>query len=243
MATLLTLPNELLALIFQSCPNIESVLRLSSVNRKLCEVWLENIDNIVQVVLDISAYQQALDLAVVECRDTGFQGEGRPPLDLLLPRLIPNAELCRAACSGYIALASEPGFITVASSPPMSILELVHHSTLLPVAYYRIRQLVASYTHKARMETLRWALAIYPPSEKHALDELMWYLAHGMAEDEHERLGMTKPSHLWTPEDLLSSALFTDEWDYAHSSIWLAVRKSDPRRDLQKDWWGQNIED
>jgi hypothetical protein len=68
MAGLLDLPSELLVSILEACQDMQTVIYLSMISRRLYEIWLHNLDQVAPVVLkrSIADYEDAFALAKAE---------------------------------------------------------------------------------------------------------------------------------------------------------------------------------
>jgi hypothetical protein len=117
MASLQDLPTELLIEILISCPTTRSLLRLSSVNRRMRAVWLEHSKHII-----VANYKQriphieqaiALTLTEVQCGEIPKSPEdhedhstlsvleipqNQSSIGLYLPRVLRNAGLASSIC-------------------------------------------------------------------------------------------------------------------------------------------------
>ena len=51
MATLSSLPNELLVTVLTACPDPRTILRLSSTNRRLQSIWLVHTEAIIKSII------------------------------------------------------------------------------------------------------------------------------------------------------------------------------------------------
>lgn len=91
MASITELPCELFILINVLCPDVQTAIRLSLSDRKLRRVWLDNHEHVVKMILDIPAYEDAIDLAknevLISNEDGGTrlqqQAKLRIPLSLI----------------------------------------------------------------------------------------------------------------------------------------------------------------
>lgn len=110
MASLLSLPNELLVDVFAACPDIDPAIGLADTSQHLRAIWGMYAATFIEGILQrsIPAYTEAVTLAVAEHQHSAT-GKGTatasstdlpsPKLEQLLPILKRNAELCAMAQS------------------------------------------------------------------------------------------------------------------------------------------------
>lgn len=71
MVGLFSLPNEILIKVLESSPNFQTAVCLSSVNKLLRDIQLENdriAQRLIRATLTIPAVEEAIDLAIIESR-------------------------------------------------------------------------------------------------------------------------------------------------------------------------------
>lgn len=211
MAALTALPNELLLLVFTSCPSISAAVRLSEVNKSLRSVWLENIDHIAREVLkpEIPDFDDALALAKYEC------GEGAT-ISQYLPQLLRNAEWAQNIATGWA--------VYVQRGAP-HVQEKSKSLTSIYKSYYMLRQLVNSYTDMKLQRALSAVIDAESTAEATTHFRLCYFMCNSMDNDESLRQGMQKDESLWTEDERLDGSANRDEWEFAMSVVMVAMRE------------------
>jgi hypothetical protein len=101
MATLLSLPIEVVINIFIAAPNTRTLLRLSSASRRLRSIWLDHAQHIVASAYKykIPHIEEAIALTLVEVRcDEVPSLQDSSAFHLCLPRVLRNAGLATSVC-------------------------------------------------------------------------------------------------------------------------------------------------
>ena len=148
MATLLSLPNEMLICIYTNSI-IESAVSLSSVNRRLHSIWAKHADHVAEIILrrQIPAYQDAVDLAILEETLIDKTQLALPTMNqvsvrLYLSRLVHNASFASSATSAWLAYVGDLGPDTCQAR---SLRFISPHA-----AYYLMRKVVLSHQWRSK---------------------------------------------------------------------------------------------
>lgn len=153
MATLLSLPNEILVKLLVTAPSTRALLRLSSTNRRMRSIWLEHSHHIIVAAYKtkIPHIEQAIDLtlAEVQCGEVSVPRAKNnhiaapestrvpSPLGLCLPRVLRNAGLASSVCSAASRNNTLQKITWQTEDPRTEILR----------AYFLIRQTLLAYDH------------------------------------------------------------------------------------------------
>jgi hypothetical protein len=146
MASLLSLPNEVLIQVLAASPTTQTLLRLSRVNRRMRSVWLEHSHCIIvaNYKAKISHIEQAITLTLteVQCGEipTSHHGDGltNQPIRLYLPQMLRNAGLASCICEGL----SKDNRIQKISWPTTT-----DRRTEILRAYHLIRHIALAYDY------------------------------------------------------------------------------------------------
>jgi hypothetical protein len=154
MASLLSLPNEILIQVLTASPATRTLLRLANINHRMRSIWLEHSRRIIEANYKpkIQHIEQAITLTLTEVQhreipaslnddslpSTAFESTpNHPPIRLYLPRMLRNAGLASAICEGL----SKDNRIQKISWPTTD------RWTEIPRAYYLIRHTALAYDH------------------------------------------------------------------------------------------------
>jgi hypothetical protein len=207
MASLSTLPNELLILIFTACPSTQAAARLSATSRCLLEIWRKNTEHITAEILraQIPEYDMAVKLAKYEI------GEHFPLTDWM-PRLLHNADLALATCDAFLAFEDNNRSRGVGSGE----LSSAHAS------YYTLRQLVEAYSNVNIQETVSLAIDECSLKEARTHHTMSTFLSVDIMEDDLvQRHGMIRPKETWTWEEKLDGYGVKEGWNWADDVVGL----------------------
>jgi hypothetical protein len=148
MATLTSLPNKPIELIFTQAPDLQSTASLSATNRSLHQIWLQGTERIAGEIINskILAYEQAVDLAIAEQRlDSNSVAttlpNGRLPFHRYAERLLSNDKLAKSAATAWAA------WLAVLGTKDTGNYRLKLTFNCPHAAYYILRKLVLSYHH------------------------------------------------------------------------------------------------
>jgi hypothetical protein len=220
MATLLSLPNEILICIYVYSTTIQSAVSLSGVNRRLRSVWFKHANHIAETILktQIPAYQDAVELAILEeplidKPRLALPTINQVPVPLYLPRLLQNAGLASSATSAWSAYARDFEPDTV---PARSLRIISPHA-----AYYLMRKVILS--HRWRSQWLDGhiysALDALSKDAVVSIDEFSCFLTSNYADyDERLKHGILKPEEDWTEADEWKEEengyVNAEDWEY-----------------------------
>lgn len=217
MAGIMTLPNDLLILVFIASPTVQDAGRLAGVNRKLYDVWLGHSTYIVRHILQsgIPAYEDAIALAMTEAHflPPAPSGPSNPLPGLWIPRLLRNADFASATCARCIL------FYEAIPYPEADWRQLILSATataLFPALYYLLRQLVLSYHVPTLQPALRSKLEAFSTEKLHIYDMFGNFVYAHMDDAEQIRQEMHKDKKDWSSVDEVGNPILVkDEWDFA----------------------------
>lgn len=229
MAALLSLPNELILDIYTSMPDLESAARLSSVNKRLRNIWLENDNQIADAILrpQIPDYEDAVELAILE-ETVGNDAQlshvkGQIPTRFYLRRLLTNANLASSAVTAWTHWMAN-----------LTADNYRHHmSYTSPYAsYYLMRKIVLAHQHpEARLQQ-----ALYATLRTESYDAVLThsglneFLTGRFDHDiESERHGIFKSEEDWTEEEEMmhemNYSVLEEEWNYVSDVLHAAMQE------------------
>lgn len=217
MSRLLTLPNDILIAIFGKCPNVQTAIRLSMVNKLLHAIWLENNNDnrIAKTIMTATtpAGAQAISYAVMETRvRASMDSDEQVPLNLWLPNLTRIVDLCASALAAY---AERRKVIKDRHTMPEPIVVEVPS----PESYYLVRRCVLAFEFPELRD------ALYEQVSKTSQDglaeacDLQHFLNRQSSMEETIRQGVLFRMRFYKPasEDFSEDdlELHEDGWNYA----------------------------
>lgn len=183
MPGLLSLSNELLIQIFAACPTVQTALKFSCVNKQLQSIWLQHTDVIIKGIIEatVPAGDIAIEFAMLETRLRNSLGDNeRPPLNLWLPNLVRNAELC--------ASAKEAADTYV--DPPQPWRKTPMTSPASPAHWYWIRRFLLAFDYPQLRDALHAELLVTPEETREDLWRFKNFLVDYYNRDESIRQGV-----------------------------------------------------
>lgn len=240
MAGLTSLPHEIVILIYASCPDIPTAIRLSAVDQVRRLIWLDNCERIIKTILGsgIPAFDEALDLAKigtqvldtrattpaptsnksVESQNDAEADHLRRQSHLWLPRLLRDLEMASRACAENAVWQDQNETRRKATFTPW------------PVSYYFIRRLVTSYHSADLRNILLLQLETCSTDVLHTHHELCGFMVTSMSHEEQTRHWIPKSLEELTLDDTLNNNDSQPDWEQAYDLIFEAWQRRGCRK-------------
>jgi hypothetical protein len=230
MATLLSLPNELIINIYNYSPTLHAASCLSRTNERLHAVWLENINQITETILNLRlpAFEDALDLAILE-ENVASTPHYPGPVVPYLARVLCNADLAFSASTAF-----STNWDGASNRAPL---------TSIHASYYLIRKIVfARQQANARLQEELYVTLCdsgYKARCRHG--DLTTFLLRDADEDERRRHGISKNRDEWTRgEDMRNeidgTRINVEEWDHVGDAMNASIPDwPDSRKRVRRD--------
>ena len=228
MVDLLSLPNELILQTYTKIADVNDAVCLSSANKRLRLVWLENENQIADAILrqQIPSYEDAVELAILE--ETFMNNrqisrvKGQIPIRFYIRRLLHIASLASGAVTAWTRWVAS----LTANNFRHSRNYISPHAS-----YYLMRKIVLALQHpeaQLRQElytTLHTAScdAVLTHTELNSF--LLGYFSH---EPESQQHGIFKSEEDWTEEDEMEhemgSNVVVEHWNHASDILHAAMQ-------------------
>lgn len=217
MAAFLSLPSELILDIYTRISTLDCAARLSSTNKRLRSVWLENDSRIAEAILRprVPSYEDAVELAILETliNETQLSGvKKQTSVCFYVRRLLHNASLASSATTAWTRwLADVPTH------------DHRHQTTYtsLHASYYLMRKILLAHQHpESRLhKTLFSILRALSRDTALMYSEFNDFLLGPFGDEiESEQHGIFKNEEYWTEEEEMEyemgSHVVVEEWKY-----------------------------
>lgn len=227
MAAFLSLPNELILEVYTRTSTLKCAARLSSTNKWLRSIWLENDIRITEGILrpHIPSYEDAEELAILE--ETVInniqlsRAKSRIPICFYVRRLVHNASLASSAATAWTRW--------LAGLPAHNYRHQRNYTSLY-ASYYLMRKILLAHQypesqlHQALFSTLHAASRDAVLTHTEFSSFLLGYFGD---EIESQRHGIFKNEEDWTEEDEMEhemgSNVIVEEWGYVGDVLHAAM--------------------
>lgn len=221
MLGLLSLPNDILIEVYKSCPTIQTAIRLSTANKLLCSVWLDNnnANYIAKAIVTATtpAAAQAISYAMMETRlRASFDCDQPPPIQLWVPYLMRIIDLCASAIAAYVA--RRKSLVERCIKPMPTEVEVPS-----PESYYLVRRCVLAYEFPELRDALYEEVSNTSRDRLAEACDLQHFLSRQSNMEETIRQGALFRMRFFEPQSEDFSEhdleLHEDGWNYANDVL------------------------